>query len=43
MGRSRLRLSSLAVRGFEGAQSYVLCVISHTFVACFDVYINDIA
>jgi len=43
MGRSRLRLSSLAVKGFEGAQRYVLWAIGQTFIADFNVNINDIA
>jgi len=43
MGRSRLRLSSPAVRGFEGVQRYVLWAIDQTFIAGFNVNINDIA
>jgi len=43
MCRPRLRLSSPAVRGFEGAQKYVLWAIGQTLIAGFNVNINDIA
>ena len=41
-GTSRLRLllSSLAVRGLQGAQRGVLWGVSQTFVTCCDVYIG---
>jgi len=42
IARPRLRLSILAVTGFEGAQKYILWCISQAFITILDVYIVDV-